>query len=309
MRGTRIDQACPVCGTPEEGDLCTVCRWRMRGDPVLGDLTEEAARRAADALAAAAHGWDVRAAALCGSVAPAPEAGAGAGAGAGSEAGVGARPAAGEGSASGRLAAVVRGGLPEAGPGASRAPGDQPAGPWEEVSVRRPAQWLEILDDLIFGRVEELLFVEFDPDRVNVIKAYLDESGIPRQKDAGSVDWETLAPALDPHPEIRRFQLAGGIGEISPVDRRDFDAAVLRRLTASLPPPRDRSTVLLVGHPGWTLLDRAVATLRRSRPLRAELHRRDGQAYGTTTTDAVRGSCVPRPFPWTTACCWPAPIG
>ncbi|WP_371675909.1 hypothetical protein [Streptomyces sp. NBC_01276] len=290
-----------MCGTPEEGDLCTVCRWRMRGDPVLGDLTEEAARRAADALAAAAQGWDVRAVALCGSVAPGAGANAGAnagaGAGAGTEAGPGAGPDAGEGSVSGRLAAVVRGGLPQAGPGASGSPLDQSAGPWEEVSVRRPAQWLEMLDDLIFGRVRELLFVEFDPDRVNMIKAYLDESGIPRQKDAGSVDWETLAPTLHPHPEIRRFQLAGGIGEISPVDRRDFDAAVLRRLTASLPPPRDRSTVLLVGHPGWTLLDRAVATLRRSRPLRAELHRRDGQAYGTTTTDAVRGVLRTAPLP------------
>ncbi|MFE3760755.1 hypothetical protein ACFXPI_03175 [Streptomyces sp. NPDC059104] len=261
----------------------------MRGDPVLGDLTEEAGRRAADALAAAGHGWDVRAAALCGSVAP----GAGAGTRAGAETGPG-KPA---GGISERLAAVVRGGLPEAGPGASGALREQSAGPWEEVSVRRPAQWLEILDDLIFGRVGELLFVEFDPDRVNLIKAYLDESGIPRQKDAGTVDWEHLAPALDPHPEIRRFQLAGGIGEMSPVDRRDFDAAVLRRLTASLPPPRDRSTVLLVGHPGWTLLDRAVATLRRSRPLRAELHRRDGPAYGTTTVDAVRGVLRTAPLP------------
>ncbi|CAM5440081.1 putative protein OS=Streptomyces lavendulae subsp. lavendulae OX=58340 GN=SLAV_08860 PE=4 SV=1 [Streptomyces lavendulae subsp. lavendulae] len=287
MRGTRIDQACPVCGTPEEGDLCAVCRWRMRGELVLGELTEWDVRRAADALAAAAHAWDVRAAALSGSAGAGAHEGAGAGTGVSTD-------------ASARLAAVVRGGLPGAGQderGAECVPQYRPVGPGEGTPVQGPAEWLEILDDLIFGRSRELLFFEFGPDRVNVIKAYLDGNGIPRQKDAGSAEWDSLVPALDPHPEIRRFQLAGGIGEISPVGRRDFDAAVLRWLTESLPPPRDGSTVLLVSRPGWTLLDRAAAAFRRTRPPRAELLRRGGDAYGVTTADAVRGVLRTAPLP------------
>ncbi|WP_280916720.1 hypothetical protein [Streptomyces sp. SPB4] len=296
-----------MCGTPEEGDLCAVCRWRMRGEPVLGELTEQDVRRAADALAAAAHAWDVRAAALSGSVPAGAEAGAEAGADAGTGAGTGAGRDAGRDAGTGlsagafaRLAAVVRGGLPEAGrdvPGAARAPRDRPVGPGEGAPVHGSAEWLGILDDLIFGRSRELLFVEFGPDRVNVIKAYLDENGIPRQKDAGSAEWDSLVPELDPHPEIRRFQLAGGIGGISPVGRRDFDAAVLRWLTESLPPPRDGSAMLLVSRPGWTLLDRAAATLRRTRPPRAELLRRCGDAYGATTADAVRGVLRTAPLP------------
>ncbi|GLV86449.1 hypothetical protein Slala03_61380 [Streptomyces lavendulae subsp. lavendulae] len=251
----------------------------MRGELVLGELTERDVRRAADALAAAAHAWDVRAAALSGS----------AGADAGASAG-----------ASARLAAVVRGGLPEPGPEAPVAewvPQDRPVGPGEGAPVHGPAEWLGVLDDLIFGRSRELLFFEFGPDRVNMIKAYLDANGIPRQKDAGSAEWDSLVPALDPHPEIRRFQLAGGIGEISPVGRRDFDAAVLRWLTESLPPPGDGSTLLLVSRPGWPLLDRAAAAFRRTRPPRAELLRRGGDAYGVTTADAVRGVLRTAPLP------------
>uniref|UniRef100_A0AAU2JJZ9 Uncharacterized protein n=1 Tax=Streptomyces sp. NBC_00049 TaxID=2903617 RepID=A0AAU2JJZ9_9ACTN len=232
----------------------------MRGDLVLGELTEQDLSLAAEAVAAAGHAWDFRAATLSG----------GAGDGGG-------------------LSAVIRGGPPRSN-GRAR---QEPAGPADSPeglsgAGSESAVWPEIIDDLIFGRVEELLFVELTPDRMNMIKAYVDESGIPRQADAGSTEWRSVVPALDQRPDIRRFQLAGGIGELSPVSRTEFDAAVLHWLTASLPQHPGRSVVLLTGRRGWTLLDRAAAAVRDTYGLRAELGRGSGDAAEATTAEAVR---------------------
>ncbi|MFG2995944.1 hypothetical protein [Streptomyces sp. NPDC048340] len=245
-----------MCAAPEgEEGWCSGCRWQMYGDLVLGELTEKDKSRAAAALQAAGRAWDLRAAALCGDGGGGPEAGGG-------------------------ISTVVRGGPPGPGEDARRAP----AGP-ADLPPTLPD---EILDDLIFGRVKELRFLELTPDHMNVIKVHADENGIPRHMDAGCTEWRSVVPALDRRPDIRRFQLAGGIGELSPVSRGEFDAAVLHWLTASAPASPGRPVVLLTRHSGWTLLDRAAATARATCAPQAELGRGSGAAAGTTTAQAVR---------------------
>ncbi|WP_229898984.1 hypothetical protein [Streptomyces hiroshimensis] len=106
---------------------------------------------------------------------------------------------------------------------------------------------------------------------------------------------------LDSCADIRRFQLAGGIGTLPPVSRRDFDAAVLHWLKASFPPTDECSGVLLTPRSGWILLERAATTVRtayshyshahphtHSLPLLAELRRGRSIAADGTTADAVR---------------------
>ncbi|MFE9771744.1 hypothetical protein ACFYOV_08760 [Streptomyces sp. NPDC005931] len=115
----------------------------------------------------------------------------------------------------------------------------------------------------------------------------LGEGGLPHQADAGSIDWRSLAPTLDPHPEIRRFQLAGGIGTLPPISRGEFDAAVLHWLKAYIPPSYEHSLLLLTPRPGWVLLERAAAAVRNTYTLRAELGRGDEEAPQSTTEDTV----------------------
>lgn len=210
----------------------------MRADPVLGELTETDRQRDLAAVDAAGHAWDTRAAALS-------NAGAGDG---------------------GELAEVIRGG--PARPGAKK-PVVGSAVP-NGLSAQDSARWPEILADLINGRIKELVFIEFGPDCVSMIRASADVNGIPRQTDAGSTDWRSVAPLLDHRPEIRRFQLAGGIGTLPLVGRADFDTAVANWLKAYVPPSYAHSMVLLRRRSGWVLLDRAADLLRAAYPLRAE---------------------------------------
>ena len=220
----------------------------MRADPVLGELTETDRRRDLAAVDAAGHAWDVRAATLSN----------------------------GSSRDGGQLAEVIRGG--PARPGAkypavgSAVPSSAPA--------YESAQWFEILAELISGRIKELVFIEFGPDCVSMIKVFADVNGIPRQTDAGSTEWRSVAPLLDHRPDIRRFQLAGGIGALPLVGRPDFDAAVANWLRAYVPPSYAHSMVLLTRRPGWVLLDRAADLLRAAYPLRAEAGRGHGPAGG-----------------------------
>jgi hypothetical protein len=170
-------------------------------------------------------------------------------------------------------------------------PPDAPGIPFGRLAVECKNEYSQrfedVLDDLFGHRVKNLLFIEFTPDGVNVIKVFLGEGGLPRQADAGSVDWGSLAHVLDPHPDIRRFQLAGGIGTLPPVSRGEFDAAVLHWLKAYIPPSYEHSLLLLTPRPGWILLERAVAAVRGAYTLRAELGRGDAVAAQGTTEDAV----------------------
>ncbi|MFD7492672.1 hypothetical protein ACFV8T_09685 [Streptomyces sp. NPDC059832] len=232
----------------------------MHGDPVLGDPTDADRESAAAMLQAAEHAWDVRAAALSG---------------AGADGG-------------GRTAAVLRGG--PAGPGEAD-PAKGPAFPRDLLSPDT-AQWEQTLADLVDGRIGTVLFMEFTSDRVNVIKAVVDRSGIPRQTDAGSTDWDSVVPLLDPRGEIRRFQLAGGIGTLPVVGRGEFDNALTRWLRDHIPPACAHTVVLVDRRAGWPLLDRAAALLRTTYALRAEL--RPAPA-GPVAPGGAAGQPVPLP--------------
>jgi hypothetical protein len=262
MGGSGVDQVCPVCRTPEQdGEFCAVCQWRLYDDPVLGELTEQDVQRARSALQAAGHAWDARAVAL--SAAGSEDRG---------------------GPGDGRLAAVIRGGPPRPGEKVPTGPPEL-SGNWSDSGS---AEYEKILEDLLGHRIGELLFIEFTPDRVSVIKVTVGGGGIPRQVDAGSTNWRSMAPVLDSGPEIRRFQLAGGIGTLPPVSRTEFDTTVLHWLKAYIPPSYERSIVLLKPRDGWVLLERAAATVRTAYALRAELARgREIPAEGTTP-EAVR---------------------
>ncbi|MGW7363184.1 hypothetical protein ACWGI8_07090 [Streptomyces sp. NPDC054841] len=213
---------------------------------------------ARDALRAAERAWDIRAAALS---ARSPEDGR-------------------------RVAELTREGPP--GRDEDKPPGTGPA----DCAI--PSGRGDLLEDLHRGRFKELSFVEFTADGLHMIKATVGEAGIPLRNDAGSMTWRSLVPAFDSDEDVRRFQLAGGIGKtLPPVDRGEFDAAVLRWLTACLPAVPDPPVVLLRPPPGWVLLERAAVAVWGACAPRAELHAGsaepvDGIPARRTTADAVR---------------------
>ncbi|MEU3223840.1 hypothetical protein ABZ695_11875 [Streptomyces sp. NPDC006976] len=239
----------------------------MRGDPTLGALTDQDLEAARTALRDAQHTWDLRAATLAG----------------------------GETGRAPRLAPPLRAGPADPG---DRAPAPPPA-PARPLPPHDPAAWQQILNDLVGGRIADVVFAEFTPDRVHVIKAAVDASGIPRQADAGSTDWATLLPPLGQDPDLRGFRLAGGIGTQEAPDRAEFDAAVTRWLRAHPVLSRARTLVLLDRRAGWVLLERAAALLRSARPPTAEIGPGPPEPAGTRGTDtaeAVRAALRTAPL-------------
>ncbi|MFC8534119.1 hypothetical protein ACFUJY_09190 [Streptomyces sp. NPDC057249] len=253
-----------MCATPDTGGReCAGCSWHMWDDPVLGALTDEDTDAARTALRAARHTWDLRAATLS------------------------------QGDAEGvrRLAPLLR-----AGPAHSGEPAP-PSLPGGSLPPHDSARWQQILTDLVGGRIPDVVFAEFTPDRLHVIRAAADRSGIPRQTDAGSTDWASLLPALAGDAAPRRFRLAGGIGTEPPLDRAEFDAAVTRWLHTHPVLSRARTLVLLGRRSGWVLLDRAAALLRTVYRPSAEIGPGPGEAAsGTDTADAVRAALRTAPL-------------
>ncbi|MFC7263873.1 hypothetical protein [Streptomyces lutosisoli] len=250
--------ACPVCTTPDQqSDFCAVCGWQLQDDPVLGELTARDLEVAGAALRAAEHAWDVRAAALS---ARDPE-------------------------GAGQVAEVIRGGPP--GRDEKKPPGIASA----DLGI--PSGRGDLLDDLHHGHFKELSFVEFTAEGLHMIRVTIGEAGIPLQNDAGSKAWHLVVPEFDSDEGVCRFQLAGGIGTLPPVDRGEFDAAVLEWLKACLPAVPDPPVVLLRPPPGWELLERAAAAVWEAGVSRVELHAgstelTEGIPARRTTADAVR---------------------
>ncbi|MGW9430011.1 hypothetical protein ACWHA1_18965 [Streptomyces decoyicus] len=239
--GCGVHAACPVCATPDEHHvLCTVCGWHLHDDPVLGELTAQDLESAEAALRAAGRAWDTRAAALSGRH---PE---------------GRR----------RLAECIRGG-PPTGDEAELPGGTGRTG--HTIPARHGDLLDDLLDDLHRGRFKELSFVECAPDGLHMIRVTVGEAGIPVQHDAESVTWRSAVPDFDADDDVCRFQLAGGVGTLRLVDRREFDSAVRGWLAARLPAVPDPPVVLLRPLPGWELLRRAAAVVSEACAPRAEL--------------------------------------
>jgi hypothetical protein len=156
------------------------------------------------------------------------------------------------------------------------------------ASGRTSEEYEGVFGDLFGRRVKELLFIEFNSDEVGMVRVSLDAGGIPRQADAGSAEWSSVAAGLDSRDDIRRFQLAGGVGTLPPVSRTEFDNAVLHWLKAYIPPSYEHSVVLLAPQAGWVLLERAAVTTRSVFPLLAELRRGTAVSAQGSTAEAVR---------------------
>lgn len=256
---------CPVCAAPDTGGReCPGCHWRMWDDaPVLGALTDEDRAAARTALDTARHTWDLRAAALAG----------------------------GGGDGARRLAPLLRPGTPPPG-------GPEPL-PGGSLPPHDSAGWQQILTDLVGGRIPDVVFAEFTPDRLHVVRAAADASGIPRQSDAGSTDWAALLPLLGGDADLRRFRLAGGIGTGEVLDRAEFDAAVAHWLRTHPVLSRSRTLVILGRRSGWVLLDRAAALLRSAHRPGAELGPGPGETAqdpATDTAEAVRAALRTAPL-------------
>ncbi|MGA5037570.1 hypothetical protein ACPCA8_10985 [Streptomyces capoamus] len=273
---------CPVCIHPEQGGRrCRTCGFPLSGDLVLGAATEEDHRSAAAELAAAAHAWDLDAA----------------------------RRALSEPAEQAEIAGLLRpaptgaphpAGAPEpAGdPDPFRAP--HPAGSPGPVTAGAPAVAAEpqalagLLHRLTTGELSEVLFVEFGTRRAAVVRAYADAAGLPRTRPHAETPWTDLVPRLAPARALRRFQLAGGIGTVEPVDRPAFDQAVRDWLRTVVPgayeatDPRATALVLLRGGTGWTLLDRAAAVLRDVCPARTESSPAPVPGPGTVSATTAR---------------------
>ncbi|MCX4450037.1 hypothetical protein ACIOEZ_22725 [Streptomyces sp. NPDC087866] len=253
-----------MCATPDTGGQeCAGCSWRMWDDPVLGALADDDREAARTALCTAQHTWDLRAATLS----------------QGDEEGLR------------RIAPLLR-----AGPADPAKPVPHPE---DSLPPHDSARWQQILTDLVDGRIPDVVFAEFTPDRVRVIRAAADSSGIPRQADAGSADWGSLVPVLEGDAEPRRFRLAGGIGTQEPLERAEFDAAVTRWLRTHPALCRARTLVILGRRSGWVLLDRAAALLRSLHRPSAEIGPGPGEAAGipgTDTEDAVRAALRTAPL-------------
>ncbi|MEU2025216.1 hypothetical protein ABZ565_24185 [Streptomyces sp. NPDC016469] len=253
-----------MCATPDTGaQECAGCSWRMWDDPVLGALTDEDTEAARTALRTAQHAWDLRAATLS------------------------------QGDAEGlrRLTPLLRAGPADPG---EPAPPPLPGG---SLPPHDSARWQQILTDLVGGRIPDVVFAEFTPDRLHVIRAAADRSGIPSQADAGSTDWASLLPALDGDAGPRRFRLAGGVGSEEALDRAEFDAAVTRWLRTHPALARAGTLVVLGRRSGWVLLDRAAALLRSVYRPSAEIGPGPGEAAsGTDTADAVRAALRTAPL-------------
>ncbi|MER8072667.1 hypothetical protein ABTZ59_30735 [Streptomyces sp. NPDC094034] len=269
---------CPACLHPERGERhCPVCGFPLGGDPVLGAATEEDHRAAAAELAAAAHTWDLAAARRALSD-PAPRA------------------------EIAEIAGLLRpapAGIPHVSPeGTPGTPGPvgtpAPSGTPDPAVATEPAALTDLLRGLTTGAPAELLFVQFGTQRAAVVRAFADTAGLPHARPHAETSWTELVPGLGPGDGARRFQLAGGVGTVEPVDRPAFDRAVRDWLHAVVPGACERTgtrtsvVVLLRGGTGWTLLDRAAAVLRETCATSAESAPDPTPGPGTASTATAR---------------------
>ncbi|MFF7976093.1 hypothetical protein [Streptomyces sp. NPDC007905] len=270
---------CPVCLHPGRGERrCRACGFLLFEDPVLGAATEQDHRSAAAELAAAARAWDLDAA----------------------------RRALSEPAEQAEITGLLRpasSGIPHPAGRPSPVAAPAPAVAAEPHAARAggagdrhplPAGLADLLHRLTTGELPEVLFVEFGTQRAAVVRAYADAAGLPQARPHAETPWTELVPELAPAKALRRFQLAGGIGTVEPVDRLAFDQAVRDWLHAVVPGAyegtgtRTTELVLLRGGIGWTLLDRAAAVLHDFCAARTESSPAPAPGSGTVSATTAR---------------------
>lgn len=159
-----------------------------------------------------------------------------------------------------------------------------PARPTQPVPAARAADGIrgadldEVLRRLVDGATRRLNVVECLPDRLTLTVAGLDANGVPVAGEPAAWAWPDVVPELATDPQVRRFQLAGGLGGAA-VDRAAFAAAVSDRLGPLLAP--DGADLVLVTAVGpWSLLERAVAVLAGTHEHAAVVRTADEGAAG-----------------------------
>jgi hypothetical protein len=203
------EHECPVCEWPA-GPLdvsCRRCGWELRGSYLAGHPAQADYDDVASRLAAARQHWDVRAAVLA------------------------VRAAGGSDTDRlGWLCRLARDGEP------TTATLQRIQQSVEEKALR-PSSALGAgyaLARLVAGETSRIAFLEIGQDEVSVEILTADDLGVPRRQSTGSrVAWRNLLPLLPDDTDLRRFQLAGGIGNSEP-DHRPPALADITALRASL---------------------------------------------------------------------------
>ncbi|MFC5058222.1 hypothetical protein [Saccharothrix xinjiangensis] len=231
-------QECPVCLRDARDEAaCPGCGWTLRGDRVLGHPTPEQERGFAAALAAARREVDLRAALLAAGY-----------------------PGHGDPGLLGRLRGFARGG-PTAGLPVEALTVEDPAGEdpvtHGEDDVRAAAA--TALDRLT-GDHDRLTAVELTPEGVRAAVFTAGEVCAGLRGPVTGRSWRDLLPALPADDDLRRFRLAGGIGDTRP------DPALLAAQADAAAPATDGPVLLLVRVPGWALPERVAARLRERGP-------------------------------------------
>lgn len=237
---------CPVCRrVAGDDELCVVCRWRLSGEYVLGDVTPRRQREFEAGLSAAQRQLDLAAVARAASAygRADPELAA-------------------------RLTGFARGDPNPAPPGPApedfRPPAAAPPGVQPDVAAA--------LHNLAERKSEELLFVGVGPDGIGWARVEVGVAGLPEITAARHLGgWASLGAQLAADQDLCLFQLAGGVGRAPDDGPITADRGLAVAASAAIEPGAfaARAGVVLVRRAvGLPLLDRVTDELRwRWRPL------------------------------------------
>jgi hypothetical protein len=180
---------CPVCRYPAGPQVarCGVCGWELLGGYVAGEAGQQERQVVARRLAAARRDLDLRAAVRSVSHGTDRDA-----------------------SRLAWLCRLIRGGEP------SRDQVDQmiaEVAAAEQAVPSSAAGTGFALARLVAGQIDALAFLEIGPDGMAAEVLVADELGVPRRYGVPeSLRWQALIPHLSSDRDLRRFQLAGGVG-------------------------------------------------------------------------------------------------
>jgi hypothetical protein len=268
--GNGMNAACPVCRWPDGGlAACRQCGTELRAGYAAGQVSPAGERELADRITAAQLRHDLRSAIMAAS-----------------------RPGERDYPLLATLGRLARGGPPLA---------NEIERAEEEFDAAAPkapaAAGLGFtLSRLVAGEIDGIEFVEIGPDSISAETLIVNDLCVPVRSPHGeSHPWPSVVPALAADEGLRRFQLAGGIGEaagpgqaVAPAvlakaaetavrqavrHRLEATTAVLRAVkrgeraadeSGDIPgwPPVRLDTVLVRRTMGWPVLEAAAARAR-----------------------------------------------